>query len=105
MSFIYLRIVLFDLWRFVSRYFYFFFVFPFIFLYKFLFKLFFFYFDVLGLISFIVYNLNNILFKLYTILSYNFYIILVKFMLRLKNLIAFATFFDFHFSLLRSIYF
>lgn len=105
MSFIYLRIVLFDLWRFVSRYLYFFFIFPFIFLFKFLFKIFFFYFDVLGLISFILYYINYILYTVYYNLSYNIYVNLVKFILYLKNLIAFATFFDFHFSFLRSIYF
>lgn len=97
----YVRLILFKIWRSQMRLFYFIIVFPFIFLFKYFICFLYFYFEVFALIEFILYLYVYIKKSLNYVYSFFLY----SFFSYIKNLIAFMTFFDFHFTLIRGIYF
>lgn len=84
---------------------YIFIILPIISLFKYIYLFFFFNYDVLNLLGFIIYLCYYMFFFIKRNINYNIFYKLNIIFLKIKNILAFATFFDFHFSLLRAIYF
>lgn len=104
-SYTYLRFASFNFWRTYMRLIYIFIILPIISFFKYLYIFFFLNYDVLNLLGFIIYVCYYMFFFIKRNINYNIFYNLNIIILKIKNILAFATFFDFHFSLLRAIYF